>query len=199
MVSSCCTSLFLYGLSFTFISSSLYLITFIIYIEIKGQWPGDDRAKYVAKYSIMFDNLFIIHHHLVSGVGHQRSRTSGDYMEVVLNKKTSLEHVSTKKKFSLYFVFLLGASLSSPPPSFHFTSPPTSITSAATATVSSHSPLSFALHSICLLLTLCMLLLPCLIFSSCKYRSTLYFAPPPIQHSLDNRLSCTLPVVRAGS
>lgn len=144
---------------------------------MKGEWPGYDRAKYVAKYSIMFDDISIIHHHLVSVFGRQRRRTSGDYMEVVLNKKTSFEHVSTKKKLSLYFVFLLGASLLSPPPSFHFTSPPTSITSAATATVSSHSPLSFALHSICLPLTLCMLLLPCLIFSSCKYRSTLYFAP----------------------
>lgn len=109
MVSSCCTSLFLYGLSFTFISSSLYLTTFIIYIEIKGQWPGDDRAKYVAKYSIMFDNLFIIHHHLVSGFGHQRSRTSGDYIGVVLNKKTSLEHVSNKEilVFTLYSCWVL--------------------------------------------------------------------------------------------
>lgn len=111
-MSSCCTSLFLHGLSFTFMPSSLYLITFIIYIEMKemkGEWPGDDRAKYVAKYSIMFEDIFIIHHRLVSVFGHQRRRTSGDYMEVVLNKKTSLEHVSTKNKFSLYFVFLLGA------------------------------------------------------------------------------------------
>lgn len=92
----------------------------MIYIEREGKWPGDDRAKYVAKYSVMFDNMCIIHHHSVSVFGSQRSRTSGDYMEVVLNKKTSLEQVFTKKKFSLYFVFLLAASLLSPPPSFLF-------------------------------------------------------------------------------
>lgn len=75
---------------------------------MKGEWLGDDRAKYVAKYSIMFDNIFIIHHHLVSVFGHQRSGTSGVYMEVVLSKKTSLEHASTKKKFfTLYSCWVL--------------------------------------------------------------------------------------------